>query len=360
MRSRSKSWLCATLLGRSMRVSVPIVLAAVLLLTAASIPAQATPPKTPYDLLEERAAKEGAAAVRGNYRKDVNAILASLKQPPESPSLKESFQRTLTVSWLFQYLHSWASVEARDIRLQKASPEEMTGSVVVSILDIVEVAMGLGTEELQRMERLRAKAPPGELKGLGLTESLEPSVAINRNALLYQLALLAKLAGAREQLERVFRLSPTKIGSFGSVKDFLAYPHDYDSLLEIPKVKQRKESEPGPLAEDEKESIRQLVESFWQAIVRQDAAELTRLYLEPTAAHSLSARMAEAKLVSFDLSQAKFQFTRPQPDLVRVRVDNVSAVRMKNGQRTTTVSGKTFLVALRDGHALIVAVGGAS
>lgn len=192
---------------RSELNGVPALLVAALLI--GTMPAAATPPQTPYHALEERANREGAAAVREVYRRDVNTILASLKRPPVSPSLKESFQRTMTVSWLFEYLFSWALVEERDIRLRKPSYEEVTKSVVIPLIDIVETAMGLGNAELQEFKRRRVKAAPGELKKLGLTGALEPSFAMSRDAMLRQVALLAKLAGAREQLERVFRMAPS-------------------------------------------------------------------------------------------------------------------------------------------------------
>lgn len=183
------------------------MLAAALLIGTA--PTAATPPQTPYHALEERAVREGAAAVREAYRRDVNVILASLKRSPVSPSLQESFQRTMTVSWLFQYLSSWASAEERDLRLRKTSREEVTKSALIPMMDIVETAVGLGNAELQKFERMFVKAAPGELKALYLTGSPEPSVAMDRAAMLRQVALLAKLAGAREQLERVLRMAPS-------------------------------------------------------------------------------------------------------------------------------------------------------
>ncbi len=332
---------------------VPALLVAALLMIA--VPSAATPPQTAYHALEERAAKDGAAAVRKVYHRDVNAILASLERSPESPSLKESFQRTMTVSWLFQYLRSWALAEGRDIRLRKASGEEVTKSAVVPMTDIAETAMGLGNAELQKFERMRVKAAPGELKNLGLTGSPEPSVAMNRDAMLRQLALLAKLAGAREQLERVFRMAPTKIDSSATAEEFMKRPHDFDSLLGLPKAGQRQ----GSLTEEEKVAIRQLVESFWQAVIRHDAASVARLYLDPSAARPLTDRMKDMELMSVDLSQADFRFERTGPDLVRVRVDNVSAVKMKKSQRASTTGGKSFLVVFRNGQALIAGLGGA-
>jgi hypothetical protein len=358
MRSRSKSWLCATLLSRRMRASVPIVLAAVLLLTAAAIPAQATPPQTPYDVLEERAAKEGAAAVRESYRQDVNVILASLKAPLDQPSLKESFQRTMTVAWLFDYLGSWTFVEARDLRLEKTSQEKAKSEVVEPILDILEAAIGLGAAELRRTERLRSQATPRELASLGLKGSLEPSVAMNRDAVLRRLALLAKLAGAREQLERIFRMTPSKIDSSATAEQFLLYPHDYDFLLGLPRAR-GKESEQRLLTPEERDAVRQLVENFWGAIIRRDADSIARLYLEPLAASAVVKKMADVELVSVDLRRANFQFELAGPELVQVRVDNVLAIVIKNGQKVSTVGGKTFVAVLRNGRALLVDVRGA-
>lgn len=323
-------------------------------------PAGAIPPTPPYRALEERAEREGAAAVRGAYRQEVQAILAQLeRKPAEIPSLQESLQRTLTIVWLFDYLHSWAYVEARGLRLEETGPAEVTEPALDPLLDAAEKGMALWAAELPKIEGLKSKAAPGEIKRLGVPLFIEASVANDRDQALRQLALLAKLAGAQEQLDRVFRVAPAAVDSARSAKEFLALEHDFDALLHIARPAVDKQLAPlaAPLTAEEQEAIRKAVHDFWDAFVRRDAAAVERLFLDPAAASALTDRMAEVDLVSFDLSGARFAFERTAPDRVRVRVDNVTGVKLKQGQKVETVGGKSFEVVLRDGRALIVKVG---
>ena len=356
MTKRSRSESTTGPLARAMTALLGLLALAVCL----PAPVGATPPTPPYRVLEERAEREGAAAVRESYRQEVQAILARLEgQPEESSSLQESLQRTLTIVWLFDFLHSWAFVEARDLRLNKVGPAEVNDAALDPLLEAAEKGMALWSAEMPRMAHLRSQAAPGELERLGISVPIEASVANDRDQALRQLALLAKVAGAREQLDRVFRMAPAAIDSARNAGEFLARKHDFDALLRIqpPVVDKRTAALAAPLSAEEEEAIRQVVRDFWGAFVRRDTAAVERLFLDPAAARTLTVRMAEVDLVSFDLAPARFAFERIAPDRVRVRVDNVAGVKLQQGRRVETVGGKTFEVTLRGGRALIVKVG---
>lgn len=340
--------------------AVAALLAIVVFAACLPAPAGATPPTPPYRVLEERAEREGAAAVRESYRREVQGILGRLEHKPgESPALQQSLQQTLTIVWLFDFLRSWALVEARDLRLNKTSPGTVTDAALEPLLDATEKGMALWAAEMPKMARLKSKSTPGELERIGMPASIEASVANDRDQALRQLALLAKLANAPKQLERVFQMAPAQIDSARNAKEFLARKHDLDTLLGLspPALDKQAAAQAAPLSAGEQEAIRQTVHDFWDAFVRRDAAAVERLFLDPTAARALTARMAEANLVGFDLTPARFAFERIASDRVRVRVDNVAGIKLEQGRRVETFGGKTFEIALRDGRALIIKVG---
>jgi|CXWL01.1.fsa_nt_gi hypothetical protein len=193
-------------------------------------PLAATSPTTPYERLEQRAAREGASAVRGEYRRATDEILAQLAQLPEPRSLAESLRRNLQTVWLHQFLRSWARVEARDVRAGKTS-DSLAEALVMPLVDCLEQGHARIETDLAELERLRAEAPAEERARLGLAVSPTTSFERDRLLALRQVALLAKLGRNGAALERVFEMSGGQVDSCATPDEFLAFPHDWDSAL---------------------------------------------------------------------------------------------------------------------------------
>lgn len=206
-----------------------------MLLTA---PLGATPPITPYQRLEQRAEQEGAVAVRAEYRRLTDEILAELAAAPASSSassiasssLAESLRRSLQTVWLHELLRSWARVEARDIRAGRTS-RSLAEALVMPLVDCLEQGHGSFERDRAELERLRSAAAPEELARLGLTVSPAASLENDRLQALRQTALLAKLGRNTAALERVFAMSGGRIDSCASPEEFLAFDHDWQSVL---------------------------------------------------------------------------------------------------------------------------------
>ncbi len=193
----------------------------------------ATQPTTPYRSLETRAAKEGAAAVRQSYQREIEAITESLNAQQNVTSIRQSSQQMLTILWQFDWLASWALIEARELRMKKGTSRGLENSVFKPMLRGMDCALAAYREEMPRMTRLMTKAPPQELAELGLTNFKEEGATNDRDIALRRVALLLKLAGARRQLEQLFLSARTPIGSAPTPEKFLAYPHDVDAMLGI-------------------------------------------------------------------------------------------------------------------------------
>lgn len=191
-------------------------------------PLSGAAPVTLYHLLEKRAATEGAAAVRGEYRRLTDEILAELATPAPHPTLAESLRRNLRAAWFHELLRSWARVEARDVRAGKTSVS-FAAAVVVPLVTCLEAAHF--EADRTELERLRAAASPEELARLGLTVSPVASFDNDRTQALRQTALLAKLGKNVEALERIFEMSGGRVDTCTTPAEFLAFPHEWESVL---------------------------------------------------------------------------------------------------------------------------------
>ncbi len=312
----------------------------------------ATTPKPAWLVLEESAAEEGAAAVRDRYQRQVEAILERLEQAPEAASLKISLQQRMSFLWLLDYLRSWALAEARDAHLGKTSGGDRQ-AIMDRLLGFFARAMTFDAPLRAQSQRWRAQSGARELERLGLAVSPEASIAHDRDLMVRYVAILAQLTGGRPQVERVLSVPGIPAELAG---ELLADDHDYDALLRIPRTPEPLAAP--PLTEAEQSAIRHLIEDFWQASIDRDIAALKAIYAEAAAAESLFERLSDSGLVSCDLSAANFNFERLEADLILVRVDNVSAVKIKDGNPSATVGGKTFQVILRHGRPVIARLGG--
>lgn len=319
-------------------------LAAVALLAWMSHSASAVPATPAWRALELRAEHEGAAAVREQYQRDIRAILDALDQRAALETGASDLQATLSISWLFQYLGSWAYAEAREVRMRTASAAGVPAAV--PLLDSLASAQAHYSAGAARRRGSRA-TPDGA----------ESSTTISRGFALRQVALWAKLVGDGPMLGRVFEIAGSEIDSCRTPAEFLALQHDFDALLLIP-VPRDSRRVARVVTEEEEAAVRELVASFWQASVRGDSAGVERLFLRAETARSLVRSLSETTLLSVDLAEAKYEIRHLEGDRWKVRVNNVEAVKLKNGQPTATVGGKTFEISLRDSSARILSVGG--
>lgn len=202
----------------------------VALLSAGAAPLGAVPPTPPWLQLEQRAAKEGAAAVRLEYRQQTDAILARLAEPEETPTLESAFRRSLDASWLHEFLRSWARTEAADVRSGRANPRAAE-VVAISLVECLEAGHATYAQDVAELGRQRAAASPEKLARLGLPVSPAASFENDRRQALRWVALVAKLGRNEAVLERVFDMSRGGIDSCVTPAEFLAFPHAWQDLL---------------------------------------------------------------------------------------------------------------------------------
>lgn len=331
---------------------------ALTLMILSSLPLASTPPTPAYRRLELRAEADGASAVRAEYRREIEALLSVLRGREEQPSIEASLRRNLTLSWLFEYLGSWAYVEAREGRLSPVSESaQELADASADLLAAAASSQELYIEATSELDDAWRRTDPGVLARLGLKTSPNRSLAINRDFALRYVALLGKVTGDRAMVQRVFDISGGEIDTCRSADEFLALRHDIDGLLSISAVPEVAKVAPA-LSSAEEAAVHALVTSFFEAVVRRDVAALEPLFSDRETARALAATWTTTDLLSVDLSEARFEIRRLEAERWSVRIGNVGAVRLKSGRPKKSLGSKTFEVSLRDGRAQIVSVGG--
>lgn len=214
---------------RKLRVrGVGLALAALAIAGASRL--GATSPTPPWRLLEQRAASEGAAAVRREYRRRTDEILARLAATPEAATLEGALERSLDRAWLYEFLRSWARAEARDVRAGKSNPS-LAQALSMPLVECLEAGHATATRDADELDRRRAEAAPETLARLGLTVSPAGSFENDRLQAVRSVALLAKVGKNEAALGRVFALSGGRIDSCTTPEEFVAFPHDWSELL---------------------------------------------------------------------------------------------------------------------------------
>ncbi len=315
--------------------------------------AGATPPTTPWRVLEGRAGAEGVDAVREILHREVAETLDRVREPVAG-DLEEALARRMALVWTFEHLSSWAKVEARALRREEISLEDARVATA-PLFDLFLQTLTVDAQVRADREHWLRKADRRDRERLGLTSSPDASIDHDRSVMTYYVALLAKLCGDSRLLQRVVNAPGAHLAGFEDQEAFSNHEHDYDAALQIlspPKPPARR-----PVSSEEEQSIRRLVADFWDAVIQQDVTRLGALFVEANVTRELSRALQSRRLAGCSLDAAHFNVQRLGPSSFCVRVYGVSATVLEKGRPVSVTIGKTFQVEKHAGQFLIRQLG---
>jgi len=347
-----------------MRVSICKGLLIVSFLSGAL--ALATMPRTAWLDLEDRAATEGAQAVRADYEGRLADFEAYL-QDTVVPTNPDAFvQRAMAVGGMFQFGSSWSFVEARAILRGDLKGADSLGTCEM-LIDYTALA-GREFDLLTKMApSMESRVTPEHSAKYGPFIKNVGSLAGNKDEWDRRLAILSVLTGAPELTRRVFESVGGSIRfdgrEFSSASEFMKEPPDFGAALGLPPVepatlRTEGQSDHPDLSEDEEQMSRDLIRDLFETMVAGDRTRMAALFDNPSKGASYAANLDRVDILEIDLAEAVFEFRRVDPEQVDVLVADISMIVAGNGERVPTRGRKSFRVIFLDDGPRIVGPGG--
>ena len=180
----------------------------ILLLAVSIVFGQTAAPTPSYRLLEQRAAIEGAAAVRGGYRNEIKTTLDVLEPKPAPAAQLRGLpyvqRRVLTLTWVFDLVASWASVERR-----APAPllvDDGRVAALESMVATLEQTEAVWRHDLSSFEVVWHGATPAERTAIGVPVFDRTILWNDQRLALDRVADLATHFGTDSHRRRVARL----------------------------------------------------------------------------------------------------------------------------------------------------------
>jgi hypothetical protein len=322
------------------------------LFSAASV--LAVPPLLPRQQYEALIAGGHLDEGRNGFRREIASLLDQLQAAPGAGSIEDLGRRALLVNNLALTVQAWAAGETRAVQANKAPSSEGALHILRDeLLPLAQRIRDLRTAHDRDAGRLEGSLGESERHGAAwVFDAVRVSDEVRSRAPL-ALARLARIAGAKADVERVFDAFGGRIGKYGSAAEYLASPEE-DRVGALGLTAQA--VAPPALTPDAEAAIRSVISTYYQALTDRRPRRLAQcLTRDAPQARSMKHGLRTRRMAVGEIGRLSLT---PQPDgSVRARVDDVAVTVRTEAGPVVQKGTQTFTLVLEDGQWKIREVG---